>query len=66
MYTIVRKEGKVLVLDADSKPVYVSPEDAYLIHHGDVLGTEQIVVSRVKDLKDDQLLLALAKVVKLA
>jgi hypothetical protein len=66
MYTVVRKEGKIFVVDVDNKPVYASVEDAYIIHRGDVLGSEQVVVSRVKDLKDDQLLLAIAKVVKLS
>jgi len=65
MYTVVKREGKILVLDADERPVFTSSEDGYIVWRGKVAGSEDVLVSRVKDLSDTQLLTAIAKAVKL-
>ena len=60
-----RKEGTIFIVDGNDKPVYASLENGYLIQKRNVLGNDQLVVSKVKDLTDDQLLLAVANSKKL-
>ncbi len=65
MYTVVRKDQKIMIVDHAGRPVFTSPEDGLIVHRGNVLGTEQLVVSKVKELKDEDLLLAVATAVKI-
>lgn len=61
MYQIERKDGRVIVRKGESAKFNAS-EDSYLIFRGDD-GSQQ--VSKVKDLTDVQLLLALANAIEL-
>jgi hypothetical protein len=62
MYRVERSNGKVLIRDWDNKLVYSSTDDAYIIYNRAV---NDITVEQVKDLKDHELLMALAQSVKL-
>lgn len=60
MYQIERKDGKVIIR-RDGKLVYSDSDDSYVIYHQ----KDDLKVSRVRDLKDNDLLLALATMVEL-
>lgn len=60
MYEIERKDGRVIVRKGEH-PKLNAPEGSYLVYHTNT-GNK---VSRIKDLTDEQLLLALASVVDL-
>ena len=61
MYRVEKLDGKVIVRDAEGHAVYSAPEDSYLVHRE----STGVKVSRVKDLPDAQLLLALVNLVKI-
>jgi hypothetical protein len=61
MYTIERKDGFVEVKDSDGKIVYKASTDSFMIYKQQDL----IQVARIKELKDENLLIALATAVKL-
>ncbi|MGO8985512.1 MAG: hypothetical protein ACLQFM_12065 [Terriglobales bacterium] len=59
MYKIAKKDGKILVVDANDKVVYTSSSDGYIVYKSD-LGAE---VAKVSDMSDFKLLFALANVI---
>jgi len=63
MYRVEKKDGKILVWDANDKCVYSASETSYIIHRAN--RESNIQVSIIRDLTDYQLLTALANSVKL-
>ena len=65
MYEIERKENRVIIR-VGTKPVYSGAMESFLVYKEGSPGSAPFVkVSKVKDLTDEQLLLALANVVEL-
>jgi len=63
VYTIERKDGKIIVRnEVTSKLVYSSSDDGYVIYNNG----DRTEVSKVKDLNDVQLLRALSASIPLA
>jgi hypothetical protein len=61
MYTIERKDGFVEVRNSDGKTVYKASTDSYMIYKL----SDAIQVAQVKELKDPDILIALATAVRL-
>jgi hypothetical protein len=59
MYTIRIDKGTISILDMNGKPVYFSEDDAFIIQKTDM----GMKVEKVKNLTDEQLLMAVANAV---
>jgi hypothetical protein len=64
MYKVKREDGNVKVFDEDGREVYAGDAQSFIIYRSDSKDTV-LDVSKIKDLSDDKLLLALATAVRL-
>ena len=64
MYKVERKDGRVIVVDWNDKPVYSASDESYIIYKPGVTANPTAV--RLKALTDDQVLTALATAITLS
>ena len=63
MYTITRKNGELEVKNQDEAIVYKASVDSYMLYRNN--NDNRIEAAKVKDLKDEDVLISLANAVKI-
>lgn len=64
MYSIERAENTVIVRDGNTRAIFVAPPDSFIVYKG-ANSSNVVEISKVKDLSDEKLLLALVNAVEI-